>query len=186
MSRDSANEAARRAPSGLAIVDQYNPRLISNNLLLPYLIAVWEEYFRPTFVACLRYSKQREGALKRAKLSHAHLEELAMGMSRVEEAIASHFYFQRPSAIAECFKLLDPKLDLAAPLRKPYRRRKVNLYDSMEALVEVRNEIVHSGTINLSLTDRRLNTVIADLVLCADRAYHYIGAHFGFTPIEDY
>lgn len=186
MSRDSRGETAGRVPSGLAIVDQYNPRLISNNLLLPYLIAVWEEYFRSMFIACLKYTKQREGALKRAKLSHAHLEELATGTAQVEEAVASHFYFQRPSAIAECFKLLDPKLDLAAPLRKPYRRRKVKLFDSMEALVEIRNEIVHSGRIDLTLTDQKLNTLVADLVVCADRAYHYIGAHFGFAPIEVY
>ena len=48
------------------------------------MIAVWEEFFRATFAACLRYSKQREAALKRAKLSHADLERLAIGSVQVE------------------------------------------------------------------------------------------------------
>lgn len=186
MNRDRGAHAPRTPPSGLRFLDENNPRLISNNLLLPYLIAIWEEYFRSTFVACLKYSKQREGALKRAKLSHAHLEELAIGASRVEEVVASYFHFQRPSAIAECFKLLDPKLDLAAPLRKPYRRRKLSLYESMETLVETRNEFVHSGNMDLSLSDAKLKTIISDLVVAVDRTYQYIGNHFGFTPITRY
>ena len=46
-----------------------NPRLLPNNLLVPYVIAVWEEYFRATFAVVLKYSTQRRSVLKNAKLS---------------------------------------------------------------------------------------------------------------------
>jgi len=150
------------------------------------MIAVWEEFFRATFAACLRYSKQRESALKRAKLSHADLEKLAIGTVQVERSVAEFFSFQRPSSIAETFKLLDPKLDIAAPLRKPYRRRSASLYDSLEVLVEKRNALVHAGDLSLGLFDNQLKITMSDLTVAVNRAYNYIAKHYGFVPNHDY
>ena len=150
------------------------------------MIAVWEEFFRATFAVCFRYSIQRESALKRAKLSHADLEKLAIGSVQVERLVAEFFSLQRPSAIAEAFKLLDPKLDLAAPLRKPYRRRRAPLFDSIEALVEQRNALVHAGDISLALFDKQLETTMGDLTEAINRAYNYIAKHYGFIPNHDY
>lgn len=186
MSRNLEGHIARESTTGFGLIDQMNPRLLSNNLLVPYMIAVWEEFFRATFAACLRYSKQREAALKRAKLSHADLEKLAIGSVQVERSVAEFFSFQRPSAIAETFKLLDQKLDLAAPLRKPYRRRHVTLFDSIEALIKQRNTLVHEGDINLELFDKQLETTMTDLTEAINRAYNYIAKHYGFVPNHDY
>jgi hypothetical protein len=186
MTRKLEGQIARDAPSGFEYMDQMNPRLLSNNLLVPYMIAVWEEFFRATFTACLRYSKQREAALKRAKLSHADLEKIAIGSIQVERSVAEVFSFQRPSSIAETFKLLDSKLDLAAPLRKPYRRRNVSLYQSIETLVEGRNRLVHAGDLNLELFDTQLKTTITDLTEAVNRAYDYIAKYYGFVPNHDY
>jgi hypothetical protein len=186
MNRKLEGPIARDSASGLEFMDEMNPRLLSNNLLVPYMIAVWEEFFRATFTACLRYSKQRETALKRAKLSHADLEKLAIGSVQVERSVAEFFSFQRPISIAETFKLLDPKLDLAAPLRKPYRRRRVALYDSIEALVKDRNALVHAGDLNLDLFDKQLKTAMSDLTEAVNRAYRYVANHYGFVPNHDY
>jgi hypothetical protein len=186
MNRKLEGPIARDSSSGFEFMDGMNPRLLSNNLLVPYMIAVWEEFFRATFAACLRYTKQREAALKRAKLSHADLEKLAIGTVQVERSVAEFFSFQRPSAIAETFKLLDPKLDLAAPLRKPYRRRRIPLYDSLEALVVQRNALVHAGDINLELFDKQLETTMRDLTEAVNRAYDYIAKHYGFVSNHDY
>jgi len=48
---DSRNfkKSVKTKPSGLDFIDSTNPLLISNNLILPYLIAVWEECFRALF-----------------------------------------------------------------------------------------------------------------------------------------
>jgi hypothetical protein len=179
-------QLAKDKPSGLPFIDELNPRLLSNNLLVPYAIAVWEEYFRATFTACLRYSKQREAALKRAKLSHDNLERIAIGTQHVERSVAETFSFQRPSAIADAFRLLDPRLDIASALRKPYRRRKRNLFDSLESLVEDRNRLVHAGDLNLTLFDKQLTTTLRDLTEAVNRAYNYIAKHNSFSPNHDY
>lgn len=186
MNRKLAGSISRDSSSGLDFIDEMNPRLLSNNLLIPYMIAVWEEFFRATFAACLRYSKQREAALKRAKLSHADLEQLVIGSVQIERSIAEFFSFQRPSKITETFKLLDPKLDLAAPMHKPYRRRKVSLYDSIEELVKQRNALVHTGNISLDLFDKQLNVAMTDLTEAINRTYNYIAKHYGFIPNHDY
>lgn len=186
MNRKFEGQIARDTPSGFAFIDQLNPRLLSNNILIPYMIAVWEEFFRATFTACLRYSKQREAALKRAKLSHSDLEKLVIGTVQVERSVAEAFSFQRPSAITEAFKLVDPKLDIAGALRKPYRGRKVNLYESIEELVEGRNNLVHTGELDLKLFDKKLNTAMNDLTEAANRAYNCIAKHYGFIPNHTY
>ena len=186
MCRKLEGNIARETASGIDFLDAMNPRILSNNLLVPYMIAVWEEFFRASFAACLRYSKQRESALKRAKLSHSDLEKLAIRSVEVERAVAEFFSFQRPSAIVEAFKLLDPKVDIAAALRRPYRGRKISLYESIETLVEGRNALVHRGDLNLELFDKQLEATMSDLTVAANRAYDYIAKHFGFVPNHDY
>jgi hypothetical protein len=117
MTRKLEGPIARDKSSGLLFIDERNPRLLSNNLLIPYVIAVWEEYFRATFSAVLKYSDQREGVLKKARLSHTQLEQIAVRRQPVERAVAECFSFQRPSAIGENFKLLDSKLDVGGAMR---------------------------------------------------------------------
>lgn len=186
ISRKLEGPIARDKSAGFAFMDELNPRLLSNNLLVPYMIAVWEEFFRATFTACLRYSKQREAALKWAKLSHSDLEKLVIGSVQVDRSVAEAFSFQRPSAIADTFKLVDSKLDIAGALRKPYRGRKVSLYESIEKLVEGRNSLVHTGELDLTLFDKELKTAMADLTEAANRAYNYIAKHYGFLPNHNY
>jgi hypothetical protein len=162
------------------------PEIISSNLVLPYLVAVWEEYFRTTFTAALQFSSQREAALKRVRLTSDHLERVLTGHIPVERALAETFGFQRPSAIVEHFKLLDRKLDLGAAFRHPYRRRRQSLFDSIEAVVERRNAIVHTGDLAVDLDSNKLKGIVADFEVAADRAYEHIGHYFGFTPIQAY
>lgn len=186
MNRKLEGKIAQDNSTGLDFMDELNPRLLSNNLLVPYMIAVWEEFFRAIFTACLRYSSQRETALKRAKLSHSDLEDIAIGSMQVERAVAEKFSFQRPISIVEAFKLIDPKLDIGNPLRKPYRNRKVNLYNPIETLVEQRHQLVHTGDLNLKLFDKQLKTALSDLTEAVNRSYDYIAKHYGFVPIHHY
>jgi hypothetical protein len=186
MTRKLEGNIARNHPTGLEAIDKLNPRLLSNNLLIPYVIAVWQDYFRSTFAAALKYAGKREAALKRSRLSHAQLEQIATAEKPVERAISECFSFQRPSLIGENFKLLDSKLDIASALRKPYRNRKTTLFDSIESLVERRNTFVHTGEIDPLLYDKLLNRTLADIVEAVNRAYAVMGTHFGFTPMHDY
>jgi hypothetical protein len=175
-------QMAKDLSTGMSWLDELNPRLLSNNFILPFAVAVWEDYFRSTFTAVLRYSKQRESALKRARLTHASFEQIAVGAQSIEEAVAESFSFQRPSSIHENFRLLDPKLDIGGVLRKPYKRRKVSLFDSLETLVEGRNEFVHTGRMNLKLFDAELRKALADFEAGVNRVYEYVADHYGFFP----
>lgn len=186
MQRSMEGDIARRDPTGLEFLDQLNPRLFSNNLLLPYLIAIWEEYHKSTFVVLMKYSNHREAVLKRAKPHQSQLELIAAGVQGVEQALAESFSFQRPSNVARNFKLIDSKLDLATPMRKPYRHRKKALYDSIEGIVELRNEFVHTGQMDTQLTDKAIEKIINDIEVTIDRTYQYIGKFYGFKPITDY
>jgi hypothetical protein len=184
--RNLEGPTAKDKPSPLGFMDEYNPRLLFNNLLLPYGIAIWEEYFRSTFAATLKYAPNRDQVFKRVRLGVDELNSISQGRLPVERAIAECFSFQRPSNISENFKMIDLKLDIAAALRKPYRKRKQSLFESIECLVEDRNELVHTGTMNLKLFDSRLNTALSDLEIAVTRAYDYIARHFEFTPNHDY
>lgn len=186
MNRKLEGPIARDKPSGFDFMDELNPRLLSNNLVVPYMVAVWEEYFRATFAACLRYSKQREAALKRARLSHSDLERVAVGSRQIERSIAETFSFQRPTVIAEIFRLLDQKLDIGSALMKPYRGRKTSLFQSLEALIEGRNELVHTGQLNLKLFDKELNRATSDLTEAVNRSYECIAKHYAFVPNHNY
>lgn len=186
MCRKLEGQIAKDASSGFYFMDEINPRLLSNNFLLPYMVAVWEEYFRATFAACLKYSPQRETALKQARLSHGNLEKVIISSQPIERAIAESFSFQRPSAISENFRMVDRKLDIGGVMRKPYRRRKKSLFDFIEQLVEDRNEFVHTGGMNLKFFDAQLNAALSDMQVAVNRAYECIAAHYHFVPSHDY
>ncbi len=179
-------DIAREKPTGLFFIDQMNPRTLSNNMALPYVIAVWEEYFRSMFAAALKYSKQRETALKRVRLSHAHLEKVLVGHVEVERAVAESFSFQRPSQIAENFRMLDSKIDIAGTLKKPHNRRKTTLFDSIEKCVEERNAFVHAGDMNYDLSDQRLKKLIDDFEIAARRCYDHLAAQLKFEANHNY
>lgn len=177
---------AKPDPTGLWILDDINPRFFSNNLLVPYLIAIWEEYLKSSFIAMLRYSNERDSALKRAKLNQRHLEMLALGTGTVEEALAETLSFQRPSVIAANFKLIEQKFNLAIPLQRPYRKRKESLFESIDEYVDLRNEFVHTGSMDTQLSDKRVERVIKDIEVAVDRCYAAFGKLFNFSPIRDF
>lgn len=179
-------ENARQKPTGLHFLDVMNTRLFSNNLILPYVVGIWEDYFKLTFEVLLRYSKARETTLKRARLTSDQLNAVALGECSIEQALAASHSFQRPSAISEHFRVLDPKLDVAGMLRRPYRRRKKTLFDTIEELVECRNEFVHTGNINTNFVDGALGSAIVDFEAAIDRVYEGIARHYGHQPITRY
>jgi hypothetical protein len=186
MNRKLEGQNALDEASGFEFMDEFNPRLLSNNFLLPYTIAIWEEYFRSTFSACLKHSTQREAALKRARLSHIELEKLVIGSKDIERALAESFSFQRPSLIHENFQMLDKKIDLGSAFKKPYRQRKITLFESIETLVESRNEFVHTGNLNTKFFDKELRAALSDMDVAVDRAYEAVAAHYRFTPNHQY
>lgn len=185
-SRKVEGNAAREEASGLEFLDRMNPLLLSNNMVLPYLVAIWEEYFKTTFIALLRYSTDREAVLKKARLSHEHLEQIATGAQSVEIALADTLSFQRPTSIATHFKNLDQRFDLKGTLCKPYRRRKITLFESLETLIETRHNFVHTGQSDTTLSTKQLRLLMSDLEVAVDRVYVQIHSLYGWRISREY
>ncbi len=179
-------QISKAEPTGISTLDEMNPRLFSNNLILPFLVAIWEEYFKSTYIVLLRYCDNQELVLKKARLSHTQLEGIAAGYQDVETALAETLSFQRPSKIAENFRMISANLDISGALKKPYRRRKISLYESIETWIEIRNEFVHSGTMDLKLTDKVIGQMLSDFEVAVDRAYDAYGRRYNFTPLRGY
>ncbi len=173
---------ARPTPTGWQFIDEMNPRLFSNNLILPYALAVWEHYFRESFVALLTYSPNRAKALQKANLNLLQLESVAASHLRIEQAVAEIFSFQRPSKISANFRIIEENIDLGGALRRPYKGRRKCLFDQIEDAVENRNEFVHSGFMNTNWTDQKANGFLEDLEIAVDRCYQEFGCSIGFTP----
>ena len=77
----------KKEPTGLPWADDKNPWIISNNLQLPYFVALIEDYFKSTFIALLRYSENKSSFLKNSRLSSEHLAQISEGNKRIEESI---------------------------------------------------------------------------------------------------
>jgi hypothetical protein len=159
-----------------------DPRLLSCHLLLPYLVSIFEDYIRSTFVALLRYSPSKEAALKGARLSAKQLAEISRGIISVEEAFAQSLSFQNVLLASENLKLVDRRIDLAGQLRKPYRKRKTSLFESLQRMVSLRHVFIHESVLDVDLDEELIWNFVDDLEVAVVRFYRHLtslrGWHF--------
>jgi hypothetical protein len=161
----------------LAIIHEMDPYTLSNNILLPFLVSSLEDYFKSTFVALLQYSTRKDSVLRAGRLSSEALATISSGQISVERAYAETLSFQRISSACRHIRDVDPTIDLASVLRKPYRRRKVSLLDSLESIANVRNRIVHEALVDVGLTDEKVASSIDDVAISIERCYRYLTRH---------
>ncbi|MDQ2086873.1 HEPN domain-containing protein [Herbivorax sp. ANBcel31] len=181
-SRNLDGKISREEPTGLAYMDEMNPRFFSNTLLIPYLVGIWEHYLKSSFIILLKCCENKKRIFKSVKITPLQLENISDEDLTIEEAIGDNLSFQRPKVVAENFKLIDENIDIAGILRKPYRKRKRSLYDSIDSIIDLRNHMVHSGLTDGSLTDARLKVIINDFEVAVDRIYDRFGNCYSFTP----
>lgn len=165
----------------LWFMDSINPRLLSNNLMLPFFVAIVEDYFKSTFVAMLRYSDRKEAFFKGARLSSDQLCNISSSKLSIEEAIAENLSFQRITSICQHFKLMDPKIDLASLLRKPYRNRKLTLFDELNLAVVKRHKFIHGGESDLELEDLKVWNLLDVIEAVVVRVYKSITEYKGWV-----
>lgn len=53
-------------------------------------------------------------------------------------------------------------------------------------MVELRNMIVHTGTMSQDFTEKKIRMIMDDLAVSADRVYDGFGSVFGFEPNKSY
>lgn len=110
--------------SGFFWLDRYNPKILSNNFILTFLVSISEDYWKSTYIALLKYTDNKESILKSGKIMSDRLVQISNGEITIEEGFAESISFARISNVCNQFKLLDKKIDFAGILKKPYRRRK--------------------------------------------------------------
>lgn len=170
-----------QAPSGIYVIDKTNPWLISNNLLLPFVVAIIEDYWKSTYVALLRYSAKKDTILRAGRLTPEQLAAVSEQRTTVEQAFAETLSFQRVSTVCKHFAALDPKLDFAGALRKPYRRRRIPLYDSLEEMTDLRHDVIHRAEISRRVTDAYLIALVHDLEVAIVRCYRQLTKTYGWA-----
>lgn len=182
-SRNMTGDISREESIGIPWIDDMNPRILSDNMIIPYLIGCWESYFRNSYISILKYSNDiREKALKNCRISSTDYLKVIKREAYLERILADSLSFQRPNIIAENFRQLNSNIDISTWLRKPYHRRKKTLYDSIIEIVEIRDSIVHTGNMDLSILDKQIHSIIEDLSAAVDRSYQGFGKVFGFEP----
>ncbi len=159
MGRDFKNY--KKSTSKIEWIDEHNPWLISNNLLLPFLVSASEDYWKSTYVALLKYSEKKESILKSAHFSGNQLVQLSKKKITVEELFAESLSFQSISSICNNFAKLGLSVDLAAILKKPLRKgSKQSFYLILESLTEMRHRLIHRGELNDGLSETELQKMI--------------------------
>jgi hypothetical protein len=127
-----------------------------------------------------RYSANREAIFKSFRLQGNQLLAVANGHRSIEEQIAETLNFQRLSSVCANFKQVDAKLDIHGALRKPYRRRTISLFESIERMVTSRHDLIHRAVIDETLTEDRIYGLIYDLEEAVERVYRCITDHYGW------
>jgi hypothetical protein len=164
-------------------IDESNPTIISNNLVVPFLVSLAEEYFRSSFIALLKYSDKKDSILKNSRIFSDDLIGISEQILTVEEAVARSKSFQNIDKIASNFKDLDQRLDIGGILKKPYRRRKETLYTSMDNLFEQRHSQIHRNQIRLDYTNDKLQRDIDNLKISIERSYLHFIDIYGWHPL---
>jgi hypothetical protein len=164
-------------------IRQLNPEVFISNVLMSYLVSAMEDYFKSTYIALLTYAERKPTILKGVRLSGEQLAQISSGRLTVEQGVAEVLPFQRLAAIGRHFADIDQKLDLLAPLKRPYRRRKINLLERLEELVTRRHALIHGMHIDIALDRPKLEGFIHDMTVGISRVYEGITNHHDW-PFE--
>lgn len=175
---DNEGELHMRKFSGIP-----TPSSLNANVYLAYLCALMEDYFRETYIALLKYSDRKDKVLN-SRLSSFDLVEISRNEKSVEEAFARTLSFQNINKIASHFRDLDKKLDLTAPLKKPYHNRKKTLFESLDTIFERRHGMVHRKEVDPYYDSDMLKRDIEDVKVSIERVYAYICEQNGWVPQE--
>lgn len=169
---DARNFAGKtQETSGIYWIDRFNPRLLSNNFILTFLISILEDFWKSLYVVLLKYSDNKEAILKGSRITADRLVQISKGQLTVEEGFADSISFARISMVCSHFKALDKKYDFASVLRKPYRKRKKGLFDTLEEMTETRNTIIHEASAAVILEDAYIKDCLNVLHDSVERCY---------------
>lgn len=167
---------------GIDFIDLMNPRILSANVMVPFLLSAVEEYFRSLYIALLRYSDSREKIIQSARLQGAEICAIDRGEMTVPEAVAKWMNFQEMAKVNAAFKALDSKLDLHGILKKPVGRRRESPWDGLVRLVAQRHSLIHGAELEVQYTPKKLKSDIALVESAVWRIYQELIKIYRWQP----
>lgn len=165
------------------LAGDHDPEVVANNLLVPYLVAVAEDYFRTAWIALLHYSPRRADILHSYRVTADEFASVDRSWD-VSELVARRRTFQNVAAIDRNFRDIDAKLDVGGMLKRPFRRRKMSLYHSLHDLFERRHALVHRAELALPFDDRRLAADVENVKHAVTRVHLGLQRHYGWEVGE--
>lgn len=160
--------------TGHYLLDFFNPKTLSNSLILTYLVSILEDYWKSTYIALLKYSTKKKSILKQQRITADRLYLVSNNELSIEEAFAESLNFSRISIVQDLFKKLDTNLKFFDALRKPISKSKKSIYDSLEEMVNIRNEIIHKASTPIILDNDYIIELINNLQDCIEIFYEQL------------
>jgi hypothetical protein len=163
---------------------EWSSEILSNHLLVPFVVSALEAWFRDVYEALLRYTPRRGDILRGIRMDASELiDDLGVSLP-LERACARRMPFQNIAKAVASFRGLDPKLDLHAALVRPYRRRKVSLFARVNRFLERRHATIHGLQIDSSYTTADFRRDLDDVHASVLRMYDAIAAHYRWEGVE--
>lgn len=159
------------------------PSVFNANVYSTYLCSLIEEYFKATYIALLKYSDRKEKILN-VKFSSYDMEDISVGKKTVEEVFASTLSFQNIHKICSNFHTLDNKMDIGKALKEPYHKRKKNLYDQVNDILERRHSLIHHLELDTDYNTKSLQKDIKDITIVIKRVYKYLCTYYNWEEQE--
>lgn len=178
---ENTNNTKEKKSTGLPHLDQFNSHLFINNLLLTYLIGIWETFLRMLFVVLLKNYSDIEQAMKNINISAKQIVSSLRGGISLEQSIADSLSFQRPEVISKNFQSVG--FDIKKILKKPYRS--TDLFENINSYVSIRNGISHYGQMDLSIENSLFKKILNEFDIAVERIYKAVGKEYKFQLLTD-
>ena len=162
-------------------IDSLNPLIVTSNIVLPFLIATIEDYFRSIYIALLKYSPEKDAIIKDARIQTDELILVSKDEIKIEDAVARSRSFQNMRRINQSFREIDNRIDIHEILNKPYRRRRQSIYETFENIISHRHFIIHQAEIICNYTPQSLVNDINTTKAGIERIYLFLINLYGWS-----
>ena len=136
----------RPLSNDLWIVNEHHPVSIGMNISIPFLISVFEEYFRSTFIVLLKWSDNKKEILKSLRINTEDLADVSSGISSIEKIASRNISFQNISSINSAFDKISKEIKFIHLLKSKDPEKKY--FEKINKLIEFRHQIIHNNSTN--------------------------------------
>ena len=123
------------------IINNFHPTSIGMNITVPFLISVFEEYFRSTYIVLLKWSDKKKEILKCSKINSEDLADLADGVNSIEKLASRYISFQNLNSINVAFDKISKDIKFINLLKSTNPEK--DYFNRVDRLIQFRHRIIH-------------------------------------------